>query len=210
MITMDICFDTQKIRDTVKELQGERRYSHTLGVEEEAYALGMIFMPEKCEKLALTALLHDITKKLSVNDHFDLCEKYGINIDKSIAPKLLHAKTGCEYARELFGDSIVDEEIYNGILYHTTGRKDMTLFEAIIYLADYIEKTRTFKDCIKLRKFFYKGLKKGMDKYEVLRLTMVLSFDMTIKNLISEGKEIDTDTILARTYFLNNKPFKTN
>ena len=63
MITMDKCFDTQKIRDTVRKMQGERRYSHTLGVEEEAYALGMIFMPEKCEKLALTALLHDITKK---------------------------------------------------------------------------------------------------------------------------------------------------
>jgi len=210
VITVNKCFDTQKIRNTVKELQGGRRYSHTLGVEEEAIALGEIFMPDKCEKLALTALLHDITKKLSVQEHMELCEKYGIDIDKNIAPKLLHAKTGCEYARELFGDGIVDEEVYTGILYHTTGRRDMTLFETIIYLADYIEKTRTFRDCIKLRKFFYKGLKKGMDKYEILRLTMVLSFDMTIKNLISEGKEIDTDTILARTYFLNNKPFKNN
>ncbi len=207
---MSSCYDTQSIREKVKSLQGERRYRHTLGVEEEAYALGQLFMPEKSEKLALTALLHDITKKLNINEHIALCEKYGIEIDtNNIVPKLLHAKTGCEYAKEMFGAEIVDNEVYNGIFYHTTGRKDMTLFEAIIYLADYIEKTRTFADCKRLRKFFYKSIKKGIDKFEALRLAMVMSFDMTIKNLISEGREIDTDTVLARTYFLNNKsPFK--
>ena len=31
---------------------------------------------------------------------------------------------------------------------------------------------------------------------------MVLSFDMTIKGLISDGKQIDNDTISARNYFL--------
>ena len=82
----------------------------------------------------------------------------------------------------------------------------MTLFDALIYLADYIEKTRTFKDCVRLRRYFYKNLKKGNDdKLEVLRKTLILSFDYTIKNLIEEGLPIDNTTNEVRNYFIANK-----
>ena len=192
-----------EIRSHLKELQGEKRYNHTLGVEEEAYKLGQIFIPDECERLALAGVLHDITKKLKTDEQLKLCEEYGIEVDKNIAPKLLHAKTGCEYARRKFGKEIVDDQIYTAILYHTTGKAGMNLFEALIYLADYIEPNRTFGDCKKLRRFFYKGLKKGkIDKYELLRKTMVMSFDLTIKNLIDENKQIDGDTVESRNYFL--------
>ena len=110
--------------------------------------------------------------------------------------------------KRLFGDDVVDDEVYSGIFYHTTGRKGMTLFESIIYLADYIEEGRTFSDCIELRNFFYDNVKKAndySDKLEVLRKTMVYSFDLTICNLIDEGKLIDQDTVNARNYFLLNK-----
>ena len=84
----------------------------------------------------------------------------------------------------------------------------MSIFDIIIYLADYIEQGRTFEDCVYLRKFFYDRIKKANTKeerLEVLRKTLVLSFDLTIKNLIEEGKSIDSDTINSRNYFLNNK-----
>ena len=106
------------------------------------------------------------------------------------------------------GSEIVDNEVYNAIYYHTTGKENMSLFEMIIYLADYIEKGRTFEDCIILREYFYENIKNATDynaKLEVLRKTMVFSFDLTIKNLISEGKRIDSDTVNARNYFLNCK-----
>ncbi|MBR2024555.1 MAG: hypothetical protein IKA02_01960, partial [Clostridia bacterium] len=77
-----------------------------------------------------------------------------------------------------------------------------------IYLADYIEETRTFEDCIKLRNYFYDNIKNADtydEKIEVLRKTMVISFDYTIKNLIDEGKRIDKDTINARNYFVSGK-----
>lgn len=197
----------EEIRCFIKEIQGEKRYNHTLGVEQEAYNLGKIFMPEMCERLALAGLLHDITKTLKTEEHLALCEEYGIEIDReNIAPKLLHARTGCEYARRRFGEDIVDDQIYSSILYHTTGKAGMNLFEALIYLADYIEPNRTFGDCKKLRRYFYKSLKKGEDdKLEVLRKTMILSFDMTIKNLIEENKQIDGDTVSVRNFFIKNK-----
>lgn len=204
-----MCTINDNIKDIVKHFVSEKRFNHTLGVEREAYNLGMIFMPEKAEKLKLTGLLHDITKDFKTEKQLELCKEYGIYVDiDNLVPKLLHSKTGCEFAYRTFGKDVVDEEIYQGILYHTTGRENMTLFEAIIYLADYIEDTRTFEDCIKLREYFYENIKNARDfdeKLEVLRKTMVLSFDFTIKNLIDEGKRIDKDTINARNYFVSCK-----
>ena len=202
-------YDFEFFQGAVAALESEKRYNHTLGVQREAYALGMIYMPEKAEKLSFTGLLHDITKDFSLSQQLELCSEYGIDVDKNcIVPKLLHAKTGCEYARRSFGADIIDQEVYSGIYYHTTGRKNMSLFEAIIYLADYIEDGRTFSDCVALREFFYKNIEKATDyseKIEVLRKTMVLSFDLTIKNLIDDGKLIDNDTVEARNYFILNK-----
>lgn len=200
-------YDISAIRDVVKGFTTEKRFSHILGVEKEAYELGKIFLPEKCEKLQVAGLLHDITKNLSYEKQLELCKEYGIELDKYIAPKLLHAKTGCEFARRYFGNEIVDNEIYSAIYYHTTGKAQMSLFEAIIYLADYIEETRTFADCIELRRYFYDNVSKAHsyeDKLEVLRSTLVLSFDMTIKNLLDEGKVVDYYTMSARNYLIIN------
>ena len=204
-------YDIEFISQIVKNLESEKRFNHTLGVKEEAYNLGKIFMPGKEEKLALAGLLHDITKDFKLEKQLELCDKYGIFVDREcVVPKLLHSKTGCEYAKEIFGEEIVDSEIYSGIYYHTTGRENMTLFEMIIYLADYIEAGRTFEDCVYLRNYFYDRINKHEDKLEVLRKTMVLSFDLTIKNLISEKKLIDSDTINARNYFLKTKLIMEN
>ena len=203
-------YDWEFIKTTVSSLQKDKRYKHTLGVANEALNLGRIFSPNKLEKLYFTGLLHDITKDFSTQKQLELCEKYNINIPSDIAPKLLHAKTGANYALTVFGESLVDKEVYGGIYFHTTGRENMTLFEMIIYLADYIEAGRTFEDCVYLRDYFYDRINKHEDKLEVLRKTMVLSFDLTIKNLISEKKLIDLDTINARNYFLKTKLIMEN
>ena len=195
------------LKNKVKEFQDEKRYAHTLGVASEAYELGMIFVPEKAEKLMVAGILHDITKCFTPEKQVELCNLFQLSYEKEKEmPKLFHAKTGCELAREIFGNEIVDEEVYSSILYHTTGRENMTLFESIIYLADYIEAGRTFADCVYLRNFFYDNIKNAenmQDKLAVLKKTMLLSFDLTIKGLIDENKKIDFDTIRARNYFLN-------
>ena len=35
------------VKETLKSLQDEKRFTHTEGVDEEAYNLGMIFIPSK-------------------------------------------------------------------------------------------------------------------------------------------------------------------
>lgn len=194
------------LRQAVRPYLKEKRYLHTLAVEKEAAALGRIFLPEKTEALRIAALLHDITKKEDTTKQLQYCAEFGIIVaeEEKVSPKIFHAKTAAAVAKRDFAEW-VNEEILNGIRYHTTGRAGMTVFEAIVYLADYIEETRTFPDCIALRKFFYEKIAKSEnieEKLTVLNDTMILSFDMTIRNLLEENAPIDSDTIAARNFYV--------
>ena len=83
--------------------------------------------------------------------------------------------------------------------------------EKLLYLADYIEDTRTFEDCVKLREYFYTGLEKcadAKDRESLLSDTLILSFDMTIRGLIDDGTPIHQDTFEARNYLIEVKEFE--
>ena len=77
----------------------------------------------------------------------------------------------------------------------------MTLTEQLLYLADYIDESRLFPDCVRLRSFFWDAHPERMTDSERrihLRRTLIMSFDMTMRALLSEGAVISTDTALAR------------
>ncbi len=197
------------LREKIRPYLKAKRYEHTLAVEREAARLGEIYLPDEVNRLRAAALLHDITKKLDLQEHLQICSEFGIMTGKfpEREMKLFHSKTAPAVIERDFS-GYYDGEILSGVRWHTTGREGMTAFECIVYLADYIEDTRTFEDCVKLREYFYGELEKGQfSKEEVLRRTMVLSFDMTVKNLIDENSLIDMDTVSARNYFvLGNCP----
>ncbi len=205
----EIILDDEKINrleELVKPYLTEKRYAHTLSVMKEAVKLGKILLPdepEKINKLAASALLHDITKKADAKRQLQYCEEFGIITDESemFSPAVFHAITGAEVARRDFSD-FVDDEILGGVRWHTTGRDGMTVFEAVIFLADYIEETRTFADCIAVRKYFYDRIYSCSDKTKVLRDTMIYAFDLTIKGIIEDGGVIDSHTVAARNYFI--------
>lgn len=198
--------DIAKLAERVKPYLAEKRYAHTVAVAEEAVRLGEIYLPDKIGSLQASALLHDITKRADFQKQLQYCEEFGIitGSDDMLSPTVFHAITGAALAERDFAD-IVDEEILSGIRWHTTGRAGMTVFDSIIYLADYIEPTRTFDDCIRVRRCFWDGIREGREKYEVLRDTMILSFDLTVENLLREGALIDRETIAARNDFLAQK-----
>lgn len=189
--------------EITKRLNGNR-LTHSLAVEQEAYALGTLFDfdDERLNALRAAAILHDITKALTVTEQIDACEKRGISLtlDDIKSPKVLHSITGASVARELFPE-YVDDTIYNAILYHTTGKNGMSLFEKLIYLADYIEPTRTFSDCVELRSYFYESDTLPTEKH--LNKTLLLSFDMTLRNLLEEKHYIHLRTAEARNGILN-------
>jgi len=198
--------DISNLTDRVKKYLTPKRFLHTLAVADEAAVLGAYFIPEKVQKLRVAALLHDITKKDDEKKQLQYFEEFGIILKGSekYSTKTFHAKTAAEVAKRDFSE-FVDEEIITAIRLHTTGKYGMSVFDAIVYLADYIEKTRQFPDCIRLRKYFYDRINSVSDKYGVLVDTMVYSFDLTIDNLLKENSIIDEDTVGARNYYLTEK-----
>ena len=137
-----------------------RRMPHVLGTEQEAACLAEKYGAD-VTAARIAALLHDCTKKLDLSQQLSLCRHYGIELDEMEQSylKLLHSKTGAAVAKDRFG---VSEEIYEAIYYHTTGKADMTLLEKIIYLADYIEPSRSFPGVEELRAAVHEDLDRGL------------------------------------------------
>lgn len=167
-----------------------KRMPHVLGTEQEAVRLAEKYGAD-VTKARIAALLHDCTKKLDMDGQLALCRQYAIPLDEleQKALKLLHSKTGAAIARDVFA---VDDEIYNAILYHTTGKPDMTLLEKIIYLADYIEPTRDFPGVETLRRTVYEDLDRGL----------LLGLTMTIDEMEEMGNPVHHMTRDARDYLL--------
>lgn len=176
----------EQLRPVALSYLKHKRIPHVLGTEQEAIRLAQHYGAD-VEKARVAALLHDCTKRLSMEEQLSLCARYGIELDEleQKALKLLHSKTGAAIARDVFG---VDEEIYSAIWYHTTGHAGMTLLEKIIYLADYIEPTRDFPGVDALRKACYEDLDKGL----------LMGLEMTIEEMANMGNPVHHATIAAR------------
>ena len=179
------------------------RFAHTLAVKDECAALARLFMlsEEDTADLLAAALLHDCTKGLNTPEQIKLAGELSIALtdDDLASPKVLHSITGAGVAVREFG---VSEKIANMIACHTTGKENMTLPEKLLYLADYIEPTRTFDDCVKLRQFFYE--EREGDLLTHLDRTLILSFDLTLRNLLEEGGHIHIETVKSRNFLMKN------
>lgn len=193
----------ESLRAAMRERQDDYRFAHTCAVAEEAMNLAKLFelSEAETENLHIAALLHDCTKGLSYPEQVALADKMGamLSDDDLASPKVLHAITGAAVAKAEFGTS---NEVAAMIACHTTGKENMTLPEKLLYLADYIEPTRTFDDCVKLRAYFYDRNEKSLTQH--LNDTLILSFDDTLKLLIEEKSHIHTQTIKSRNFLLKN------
>ena len=81
----------------------------------------------------------------------------------------------------------------------------MSIEEMLLYLADYIDESRTFPQCVALREYFWGALPQKKDASEQLRhlkCTLLRSLDMTINDLLEENAYISADSILARNALL--------
>ena len=182
----------EKLRPTALSFLKHARIPHVLGTEQEAVRLALRYGAD-VDRARTAALLHDCTKRLEMDEQLALCAQYGIELDEleQKALKLLHAKTGAAVARDRFG---VDDEIYSAIFWHTTGHADMTLLEKVIYLADYIEPTRSFPGVGALRAACYEDLDKGL----------LIGLEMTVEEMKERGNPVHSATLAAIEYLKGN------
>ena len=193
----------KKLRSDVCSQMGEKRYKHTLGVEREIHKLALLYCPQKTEMLRAAALLHDVTKERTAEEQLEIIRAYGIEVSGVCvrSPKIFHSLTASLIIPEQYPEFAADELI-RAVSVHTTGCADMTLSDKLLYLADYIEDTRTHDDCVMLRRFFWEGIERGEDKLLHLDRTLLMSFDMTIRDLIDRGKVLADTTVAARNSLL--------
>lgn len=201
---------TEEMLDTLREKiaseMSEKRFRHTAEVEKMVTVLGSLYVPEKIPTLRAAALLHDITKEYSNDRNLWIFSQKGLPVTRQdlYAPKTFHARTAAAMIPERYPE-FADEEILSCVRWHTTGRADMTLCEQLVYLADYIDLSRTFSDCVKLRNFFFDACPEKMNSQERLshlRDTLIFSFDMTIGALLEDGVPVSQDSFEARNQLI--------
>lgn len=180
--------DLPELRACSYSMVRAKRIPHIMGTEEEAVRLAKRWgVDETMARRA--AILHDCTKYLELDEQVALCAQYGVELDEleRRAVKLLHSKTGACIAKHVFGE---DEQVYQAIFWHTTGKADMSMAEKVIYLADYIEPTRDFDGVEPLRALAYEDIDKAL----------LLGMEMTVEEMNQRGNPIHRNTQAARDW----------
>jgi nicotinate-nucleotide adenylyltransferase len=192
----------EQLAASLSGVMSPKRYAHTLGVARMAIRLGELYCPEDIMLLRAAALLHDITKEETLEKQLQLCKEFGIIVDDQdiMSPKTFHARTAAALiAREY--PEFAHPTVVQAVRWHTTGCAQMSLCDHLIYLADYIDDTRTFEDCVKLRDMFWNPDPASMSEQERMRhlyRVLLASYDFTVRGLLEDGVPISPDTIHAR------------
>ena len=200
--------DVLTIRSKLSEFIKAHRLAHTLSVELQAIDMAKIIFPilgideVYLSDVSCAALLHDITKQMPMELHIELCKKYNIDIDYETENNnaMLHSKTAAFLAKDLFN---VNECVFEAIYNHTVGSCDMDIISRIIFLADYIEPSRSADACKTTRELFYSSLNENHDNAPaVLNMCIIQSIDMTLKYLCEQNQPIHIQTVKTRNSIL--------
>jgi len=168
MVTID------KVRKKVKKRLSPERFEHSERVADMSKKLSKIWNGNTA-KLIYAAYLHDIARDMPSKDLIKIVKENGYRISKleHAKPVLLHSLAGTIIAETIFG--VNDQSILNAIRYHTTGRKGITVNEAIIYVADFTECGRNFKEANIVRKISFKNLKEAVLKETELNICFLMN-----------------------------------
>ena len=180
------CFE-EEVRKNVDE----KRFLHSKGVAQTAYLLAKRYN-EDANKAYFAGLVHDISKKFPYEKQLELCENIKLHKDEKEYKKMLHAPAGAEFLKKHYG--IKDKKVLNAVRLHTKGDPDMSFFDKIIYLADYIEPLRNYNGVEALRKEAFCDIDK----------CMLLSCDETVKMLMERKSKISPCLIELRNKILEN------
>ena len=184
--------DLEKMRLEIEQLM-PRRAPHVLGCEQMAAKLAERWGVDE-QKIREAALLHDITKYYSPEEQLKTAKKYGIITDSDFFdfPNIVHAYTGAAVAKYEYG---LDDEQASAIYWHTTGKADMTTFEKIICLADYIEPSRSFAGLDELRTLAFEDLDEAL----------LCEFVQTIEFVMERRMPLNDNMLKAYNYILQTK-----
>ena len=189
--------DIEKIKANVKSHLDEKRYAHVERVAKCAKRLAKIH-GENEQDVEVSAYLHDIAKFFELSRMLDLVKgKYPeVRDEMSHSTAVLHGFAGAEFVKNNYDIYGVDnEDILDGVRYHTIGSGNMSTLAKIVYLADAIEDGRNWEGVEKARKLAEENLDEAI-KYEI---------DTKLEYLISKDNIIHPNIILLRNSLIYKK-----
>lgn len=146
--------DTERNAEFLEEIRkrlSEPRFIHSLNVAEKAKELAEKYGAD-AEKAYTAGLLHDIFKDTPKETLLNMLEKeynQALSDVEKANPKLYHAMAGALFVENEL--NVTDKEIINAIRFHTTGRKNMSLLEKVLYIADFISDDRDYNGVDRMR-----------------------------------------------------------
>lgn len=177
--------------EQIKTVLDEKRYRHSVGVANEAVRIAKAYGVNE-EKAYTAGILHDCAKCIPIDEQITLCGELGVELDEITlaCPAVIHAPLGAKLAEVKYG--VKDLEILDAVKWHTTARKNMTMLDKIIYIADLTEPSRDYNGVDELREAVATDLEEAF----VIALGRSILFNTQQKNIIHP------DTLFAWNYEL--------
>lgn len=138
----DECY--QRMKGRLAARVSPKRYEHGKGVAKTAKKLARIYGVDPA-KARMAGLVHDWDKCYSGDDSRWRAHEVGLQVDPVVfeqMPWLLHGPTAALALSREFPEW--GAEVFQAIARHTSGAKDMTPLDCIIYVADLIEPGRDY------------------------------------------------------------------
>ena len=121
------------------------------------------------------------------------------------SPQPWHSMTAAYVILDEFSE-FATEDVLSSVTNHTTGSPDMSDFDSIILLSDYIEQGRKYERCVTLRESFISELDSAKDRNEAimaLNRAVFTSLENNINEFISRGVAYHSKTKATRDAFLS-------
>ncbi|MBQ1388453.1 MAG: nicotinate (nicotinamide) nucleotide adenylyltransferase [Clostridia bacterium] len=188
-----------RFHKVLKSRMGEKRYIHSCNVALEAVRLAELHGADK-EKAKLAGLLHDVTKETPHDEQLALMRRLDVPLDELtlLCPKLWHAISGAAFVRHIIG--IEDDDIFNAIRYHTSGRAGMSVLEKCIFIADFTSAERNYNGVAKMRELADKSLDSAI----------LFGVSFSIADLAGKNSAIDPNAIACYNEVVLNKMKESN
>jgi len=189
--------ELENIKQEIKNILSQKRYEHSLRVADKMKELAPIYNVDE-NKAIMLGLIHDIAKEMTDEELIEYATTNNLEIDDTeiLKPTILHGKVGADISLKKWN---INEEMKEAIIYHTTGKKNMTTIGKLLFIADKIED----------------GRKNTNQELQILAKT---NLDVTLKYLytLTIQKSLQKDSILhpitveARNELINKQKEKTS
>lgn len=189
------------LREAVKCRMSRERYLHTLGVERAAALIADFCLPKARSELRAAALLHDVAKELEREEQRALISSVASLSDTDLkSEKLYHAFTAPIVIKRDF-PAYATKNVLSATFNHTTGDDGMSLFDEIIFVADYIEDGREYPECKRAREELFAALGQDIRKnLQALHKCALTELEGTKSHVKRLGAELNPRTESALRY----------